>query len=93
MKKRLFGRDEDGRAVEEVVLESADAAVAILSYGCVVRDWRVDGAGRQPADGAGLPAARGLPAPFPLARGASSGGSPTGPRARASTLDGQDLRS
>ena len=45
MKKRLFGRDEDGRAVEEVVLESADAAVAILSFGCVVRDWRVDGAG------------------------------------------------
>ena len=43
MKKRLFGRTEDGRAVEEVVLESADAAVAILSYGCVVRDWRVDG--------------------------------------------------
>ena len=42
MKKRLFGRTEDGRAVEEVVLESADAAVAILSYGCVVRDWRVD---------------------------------------------------
>jgi aldose 1-epimerase len=43
MKKRLFGRTEDGRAVEETVLESADAAVAILSYGCVVRDWRVDG--------------------------------------------------
>jgi aldose 1-epimerase len=43
MKKRLFGRTEDGRAVEEVVLESADAAVAVLSFGCVVRDWRVDG--------------------------------------------------
>ena len=25
------------------MLESADAAVSILSYGCVVRDWRVDG--------------------------------------------------
>jgi aldose 1-epimerase len=25
------------------VLESADAAVAVLSYGCVLRDWRVDG--------------------------------------------------
>ena len=45
MKKRLFGRTEDGRAVEEIVLESADAAVAILSYGCVTRDWRVDGPG------------------------------------------------
>ena len=43
MKKRLFGRDEGGRAVEEVVLESPDAAVAILSLGCVIRDWRVDG--------------------------------------------------
>jgi aldose 1-epimerase len=43
MRKRLFGRDESGRAVEEVVLESPDAAVAILGYGCVVRDWRVDG--------------------------------------------------
>jgi aldose 1-epimerase len=42
MKKRVFGR-HDGRAVEEIVLESADAAVAILSFGCVVRDWRVDG--------------------------------------------------
>jgi aldose 1-epimerase len=42
MKKRLFGRTEDGRAVDEMVLESADAAVAILSYGCIVRDWRVD---------------------------------------------------
>ena len=68
MKKRLFGRDDGGRAVEEVVLESPDAAVSILSLGCVVRDWRVDGPRRQPADGARLPPARGLPAPFPLAR-------------------------
>lgn len=44
MRKRLFGRDDRGRAVDEVVLESADAAVAILSFGCIVRDWRVDGA-------------------------------------------------
>jgi len=43
MKKRLFGRDARGSAVEEVILESPDAAVAILNYGCVVRDWRVDG--------------------------------------------------
>ena len=47
MKKRPFGRLEDGTPVEEVVLESADAAVSILNYGCVLRDWRVDGpAGR-----------------------------------------------
>lgn len=43
MKKRLFGRDQTGRAVDEIVLESTDAAVSILSLGCVVRDWRVDG--------------------------------------------------
>jgi aldose 1-epimerase len=43
MRKRLFGRDERGRAVEEVVLESTHAAVSILSLGCIVRDWRVDG--------------------------------------------------
>lgn len=47
MRKRPFGRLEDGTPVEEVVLESADAAVSILNYGCVLRDWRVDGpAGR-----------------------------------------------
>ena len=55
MKKRLFGRTEDGRAVDEVVLESGDAAVAILSYGCVVRDWRVD------ASGGSLPMVLGFP--------------------------------
>lgn len=45
MRKRVFGRI-DGASVEEVTLESAEAAVSILSYGCVVRDWRVDVAGR-----------------------------------------------
>lgn len=45
MRKRQFGRDAAGRAVEEVTLESADAAVSILSLGCIVRDWRIDGAG------------------------------------------------
>jgi aldose 1-epimerase len=44
MKRRPFGRLPDGRAVEEIVLESSHAAVSVLSYGCVVRDWRVDGA-------------------------------------------------
>jgi aldose 1-epimerase len=43
MRKRLFGRDPAGHAVEEIVLEGADAAVAILSLGCTVRDWRIDG--------------------------------------------------
>jgi hypothetical protein len=35
MKKRQFGRDAAGRAVEEVTLESADAAVSSLSLGCI----------------------------------------------------------
>ena len=43
MKRRQFGRLRDGRAVEEIVLESGHAAVSVLNYGCVVRDWRVDG--------------------------------------------------
>lgn len=42
MKKRQFGR-MDGRPVEEIVLESGEAAVAILSLGASVRDWRLDG--------------------------------------------------
>ncbi len=45
MKKRVFGT-LDGRSVEEVTLESADAAVSLLSFGTVVRDWRVDVGGR-----------------------------------------------
>lgn len=45
MKKRLFGR-LDGSAVEEITLESAEAAVSVLSWGASVRDWRVDSAGR-----------------------------------------------
>ena len=42
MKKRRFGQ-VDGREVSEITLESADAAVSILDWGCVLRDWRVDG--------------------------------------------------
>jgi aldose 1-epimerase len=45
MKKRPFGR-LDGRDVTEIMLQSADAAVSILNYGCVLRDWRVDAMGR-----------------------------------------------
>ncbi len=44
MKKRVFGRHE-GRDVTEITLESGEAAVSILNFGCVMRDWRVDGAG------------------------------------------------
>ena len=68
MRKRLFGRDDDGRAVEEVVLESGEAAVSILSLGCVVRDWRIDGPRGSLPMVLGFPRARGLPAPLPLAR-------------------------
>jgi aldose 1-epimerase len=39
---RVFGRHE-GREVVEAVLESGPARVAILNYGCVVRDWRLGG--------------------------------------------------
>lgn len=42
MKKRRFGRLGD-RDVSEITLESGEAAVSILNYGCVLRDWRVDG--------------------------------------------------
>ncbi len=45
MRKRRFGR-LDGRDVEEVTLESADAAVTVIGWGASVRDWRVDSAGR-----------------------------------------------
>lgn len=45
MKKRRFG-SLDGRDVSEITLESADAAVSILNFGCVLRDWRVDALGR-----------------------------------------------
>lgn len=45
MKKRSFGRLDAG-SVDEITLESADAAVSLLSLGCVLRDWRVQGQGR-----------------------------------------------
>lgn len=54
MKKRAFGR-HDGRGVDEVALESADAAICVLNYGCVLRDWRVD------SGGAALPVVLGFP--------------------------------
>jgi aldose 1-epimerase len=41
MKKRVFGRI-DGTAVEQVTLESADAAVSVIGYGAAVQDWRVE---------------------------------------------------
>lgn len=54
MKKRRFGLHE-GREVTEIVLRGAEAEVAILNYGCVVRDWRVD------ARGGSLPMVLGFP--------------------------------
>ncbi|MEM9267716.1 MAG: aldose epimerase family protein [Pseudomonadota bacterium] len=36
----------EGRPVLEAVLESATAQVSVLNYGCVIRDWRVQAAGR-----------------------------------------------
>lgn len=44
MKRRRFGT-LDGREVEQITLESTATAVSVLSYGCTVRDWRVDGPG------------------------------------------------
>lgn len=35
----------NGRPVSEVVLESSHAAVSIMSFGAVIRDWRLDVAG------------------------------------------------
>ncbi len=35
-----------GQPVVEAVLESADARIAIMNYGCVIRDWRVEAQGR-----------------------------------------------
>jgi aldose 1-epimerase len=45
MRKRVFGR-LDGAAVEEVTLESADAAVTVMAFGAGVRDWRIESGGR-----------------------------------------------
>ena len=36
-----------GREVREAVLESATARIAIMNYGCVIRDWRVSAKGRE----------------------------------------------
>jgi len=36
----------NGQEVREAVLESAGARIAIMNYGCVIRDWRVEAQGR-----------------------------------------------
>ena len=68
MKKRLFGRDESGRAVEEV--DPRERRRGRLHPQLRLRRPRLARRrpARQPADGARLPPPRGLPAPFPLAR-------------------------
>ncbi|MEM8789027.1 MAG: aldose epimerase family protein [Pseudomonadota bacterium] len=60
MSKRVIGQHADG-AVEEVVLESAGARVAVMNYGAVIRDWRVE------ADGRAVPCVLGFEdfAPYP----------------------------
>ena len=37
----------EGASVEEAVLDSGAARIAILNYGCVIRDWRVPAPGRE----------------------------------------------
>lgn len=43
--RRTIGT-HNGRSVDEITLESAQARVSIMSYGCVIRDWRVPAGGR-----------------------------------------------
>lgn len=43
--KRQFGKHE-GKAVEEVTLDSGEARITIMNYGCAIRDWRVEAEGR-----------------------------------------------
>lgn len=54
MRQGIFG-DLDGRPVEAVTLESGADEVTILSFGCVLQDWRVD------APGGSLPMVLGFP--------------------------------
>lgn len=54
MERRIFG-ELDGRPVEAVTLHSAAGAVTILSYGCVLQDWRV------PVAGGAVPVVLGFP--------------------------------
>lgn len=90
MNKRRFGR-LDGRDVSEITLESDQAAVSILNYGCVLRDWRVDG------DGRSLPMTLGFPTFEGYERHARSHGAIVGRianRTKDSTfrLDGETWR-
>lgn len=50
-----------GRGVDEVVLDSGEARIAVMNYGCVIRDWRV------PAQGGEVPCVLGFEdfAPYP----------------------------
>ncbi|MFQ5623273.1 MAG: aldose epimerase family protein [Paracoccaceae bacterium] len=41
---RVIGR-HDGHEVVEAVLETGEARVSVLNYGCVIRDWRIPVAG------------------------------------------------
>ncbi|MEM9428250.1 MAG: aldose epimerase family protein [Pseudomonadota bacterium] len=52
----------DGREVREARLESGAARVAVLSYGAVIRDWRVAAAGREVPCVLGFPDVAAYPA-------------------------------
>ncbi|MEM9198691.1 MAG: aldose epimerase family protein [Pseudomonadota bacterium] len=42
MKRTTFGR-HDGQEIRDAVLEDGPTRIAVLNYGCVIRDWRLDG--------------------------------------------------
>ncbi|MEL6232895.1 MAG: aldose epimerase family protein [Pseudomonadota bacterium] len=42
MNVTTFGRHE-GQEIREAVLEDGPTRIAVLNYGCVIRDWRLDG--------------------------------------------------
>jgi aldose 1-epimerase len=86
MRKRPFGRDDSGRAVEEVVLESSHAAVSILSLGCILRDWRMDG-----RNGGSLPMVLGFPRVEDYLRHARSHGQIVGRVANRTAGSGFEL--
>lgn len=49
MKRTTIGQWQ-GRAVDELTLESAAARIAVMSYGCVIRDWMVQPAAGDPVN-------------------------------------------
>lgn len=83
MKKRRFG-EVGGREVSEITLESAEGAVSILNFGCVLRDWRVDGPKSSLPMTLGFPTMEGI-STIPARMGRSWGGWRTGSRTAVSS--------